>query len=183
MRISRVTILALVLLLVGAPSAALACSLIQSEPLSPHIARTDLRVMHRHTSARGAWVRDAGWESFGLAIDQRVQLDGMRQPVQAAFAQQRSLRLVGTHPLNGRYFDDEDPATTCELSGKPVYAGPKVLVHETSRAIFVTMVLRRTPGSSAGCITASTSCDDITFRTITLDAAIGDRQLYSTTFG
>lgn len=182
MRIPRILFVTLLLLLVVAPSAALACSIVQSAPLAPHVARTDLRVMQRHTGARGAWVRDAGWESFDLNIDQRVQLVGMRQPLDAAFAQQRSIRLAGTHPINGRYVDDEDPATTCELSGKSVYAGPKVLVHETSRAIFVTMVLRRTPGSSAGCVVVSTSCDDLTRRTVLLDAPIGARQLYSTTF-
>ena len=57
-----------------------------------------------------------------------------------------------------------------------------LLVHETSRAVFMTLVMRRTPGSASGCNTASTSCDDLTLRTVTLDAPIGDRQLYSTTF-
>jgi hypothetical protein len=182
MRITRILIVTLLLLLVVVPGAALACSLVARDPLEPHIARSELRFMRQHTSARGAWVQGTSWQSFGVGHDQRVQLRGMSQPVTAAYRQQRTIRLVSVHALNGRYYDDEDPATTCELSGQQVYSTPKLLVHETSRAVFMTLVMRRTPGSASGCNIASTSCDDLTLRTVTLDAPIGDRQLYSTTF-
>jgi hypothetical protein len=182
MRITRVISLAILLLLVVVPSAALACSLVEAKPLQPHIARSELRFMNRHTSARGAWVGSSAWQSFGVALDQRVQLPGMRAPVAASFRQQRTIRLISSHPLTGRYVDDEDPNTTCELSGQQAWSTPKVLVHETARAVFITVVMKPAQGSSDGCILVATSCDDLTFRTITLDAAIGDRQLYSTTF-
>lgn len=89
---------------------------------------------------------------------------------------------MATRGIDGTYYDDEDPATTCEFAGKRVYSATRLLVHETPRAIFMTLVSRRTPGSFAGCIIASTSCDDLVFRNVAFQAPIGTRKLYAVTF-
>jgi hypothetical protein len=183
MRTLRICLAAALLLLVGTATA-VACSIALEAPLTPHIARADVRSMHQRTGARGAWVQSTSWKSFPVTINQRIQLDGMDEPIDAAFAQQRSIRLVSFHPgaLVARYTEDDDPATTCALAGQQVWSTPKVLVHETTRAIFITTVMRRTEGSTEGCGIVASSCDDLMFRRIVLDAPIGARELYSVRF-
>jgi hypothetical protein len=127
-------------------------------------------------------VQDDRWTSSRVQLTGQVQPRFLRRPVTAAFAQQRSLSLLATRPADGVYGDDADPATTCALAGQRVYAATLTLVRETERAVFVTVVSRRTEGSTDGCSIASTSCDDLVIRTVRLDAPIGERRLYAVTF-
>lgn len=181
MRPFRTTLFVGIVALLAAPAVALACSR-AAEPVSPHISIADLRFAHHHRGNRAAWVRHESWASIRIHMAQHVQLRGMRQMVPAAYAQQRSVRIMVIRPGAGRYTEDPDPATTCALAGQQVWSTPRILLRETPRAIFMTAITRKTTGSTAGCGVVAGSCDDLTFRTIALDAPIGDRRIYSATF-
>ena len=167
---------------IAAPAAALACSMVQGDPLRPRITTSDLRFMRSHEASRGAWVQSTSWVTSRLTIDQQVQVPGSTRVHSAAFRQQRSLRLFTQDPGGGTYTEDQDPATTCALAGQKIWSDTKVLLRETPRAIFVVAITRKTPGDATGCGTSITSCDDITTRIVGLAAPIGARQVYSTTF-
>lgn len=168
--------------LLVAPAVALGCSIAVRPPLEPRIAPADVRVLNHHRGARGAWVGSPDWISSRVSLVETIRPRFAAEPITAAFAQQRSLRLIASRPMDGDYYDDEDPATTCELTGKRVYSATRLLVHETPRAIFITLVSRPTSGSTAGCKVMSTSCDDTVMRYVSFDAPIGERRLYAVTF-
>ncbi|MCW2920537.1 MAG: hypothetical protein JWL76_411 [Thermoleophilia bacterium] len=179
---SRAVLLLSMFALLVAPAIAAACSMVVRPPAKPHIAVDDLRFLHVRRSTSAEWVRGSGWISSRVGLIESIQPRFLRRPVAAAYAQQRGLNLIAIRPLDGTYYDDEDPATTCELEGRHVYSATRLLVRETPRAIFITLASHRTPGSSAGCLLASTSCDDLVLRSVTFDAPIGDREIYATTF-
>lgn len=179
---TRCILLLTVVAALAAPAIAAGCSIAFRPPASPHITADDLRFLHVHRSTKAAWVRGDGWTSARVGLAESIQPSFLRRPVAAAYAQQRGLNLIAARGFDGVYYDDEDPATTCELQGRRVYSATRLLVRETSRAIFITLASHRTPGSSAGCIVSSTSCDDLVFRSVRFAAPIGDREIYSVTF-
>ena len=179
----RIITLSLLALLLAPTAVALGCSIAVAPPTRPHIAVEDLRFLQRHRGTQAAWVRGDGWSSANVGLRESIQPRFARRPITAAYAQQRSLKLMAIRPTDGEYTDDSDPATApCALAGRRVYSATRMLVRETDRAIFLLLASHRTPGSTEGCRIMSTSCDDLVLRTVTLDAPIGDRRVYSVTF-
>jgi hypothetical protein len=179
---ARLLLLLTTAALLVAPAIAAGCSLVAQPPATPHIAVDDLRFLHTHRGTSRAWVNGDGWSSARVGLMDSIQPRFLRRPVAAAYAQQRSLKLMAIRGIDGTYYDDEDPATTCALTGRRVYSAPRLLVRETATAVFVTLASHRTPGSTQGCVLASTSCDDLVMRSVSLAAPIGDRQVYAVTF-
>jgi hypothetical protein len=182
MRTTRTLLLALAVLLVAPSAVALGCSIALSVT-RPHIEPSDLRFVHHHRAERAAWVRGDGWTSARVQLIDAIMPRFLRRPVRAAYAQQRALRMMASRPTDGVYRSDADPATpACELAGRRVYSHTRLLVRETPRAVFVTLVSHRTSGSTIGCVISNTSCDGLVLRSFRLQAPIGERRLYAVTF-
>ena len=166
-----------------APAIALGCSIAERPPQQPHIAPSDVRHLHHHRGSRAAWVGSSpDWISSRVTLVDMIHPRFAAEPIAAAFAQQRSIRIIASRPMDGVYVEDDDPSTTCALLGQRVYAATRLLVRETPRAIFMTLVSRRTQGAADGCSVMSTSCDDTVVRMVSFRAPIGARQLYAATF-
>lgn len=181
----RITILTLVLSLV-APAVALGCSIVATPPLTPHIARGDLRPGVQVERSRAAWgIAHPSWQTAGTTLVQQVRVPGSRRVVTAAFRQQSSLRLSSAWPESGSKVTGAAPGMTCDVpEGTTTWAKPRLLVRETDRAIFVTAITRQqvTREQAAGCGFVTNSCDHAVQRTIRLAAPIGDRAVYLTRF-
>jgi hypothetical protein len=178
------------------PSAAIACS-IAAPTIGTHPAtRAEIAVPIRHTSARAAWgVRDP-WISIRPGLVQFVPVVGATRQGIGGVARrtQRTLGFVGGNQRGLRtWADDEDPATTCAVVGAQVYARPRLLVRETSAAVFVTFVTRRAAVVPPGCVATAPgsiaqpasspvgasldSCADLAIGRTTLRRPLGDRNL------
>lgn len=175
------------------PAAAIACSIEAPTPNARPIPKADSVLPTRHDGRREAWGLRPVWRSIRPSLMATTRVVGGSRDGQPGTAQRsaRTLRfLANVGSGSRRWYDDLDPATTCDARGRQVYTQPRLLARETKRAVFVTFVTRRLP-DPAGCVSWAPgdpplsgdqvvlvgSCDDVATAATRLRRPIGDRNV------
>jgi hypothetical protein len=182
MRPTCSTLIAVVSLLVAAPVAQ-ACSIAINDVTPRSIEPGSIVRPISRDGSRAAWKVGPQWTSVRPGLLQLVRRGDRDSLVGVARRDQTSLRVLASLRLDQGYYlrDDADPATAaCAIAGMRDWTDPKILVRETTRAVFVTAIARPTPGDRTGCVVdqqAVSSCEPLGFATLRLDAPVGDRRI------
>lgn len=199
-RRSGAAAVAIILGVLIAPSVAIACSIAAPSMNAKPVPRSEVVVPIRHEGARAAWGMRGSWRSIQPSLASRVRVGGGSRDGTWGLAR-RSQRVLHFHALHRhaarRWYDDTDPATTCSRRGEPVYTRPRLVVRQTERAVFATVVTRRQP-DPIGCVSwapgdaplpgnqsvvAEHSCADTAFGKVVLKRPVGDRRIVLDRFG
>ncbi len=184
-KFSLTTTLALsLLLLLGAPVAALGCN-IAFRTIGPvQFRESEVKRPAERSSSRARWKLGAGWIGTHPELNQVIKVRGKGMMEGVSFSRQRALSIDAAAPAdNGWLYADDALESTppCAISGQAEWQRPVILVREDRREVRITAAARRTPGSRAGCVLggndAAWGCPVLTRTVVRLSRSIGSRQL------